>query len=61
MLPNITFEQYQINSKKGERVLLLSGAVTECPGLDLGMFGEKGLEELMHDLCNTKVAAFFDA
>jgi serine phosphatase RsbU (regulator of sigma subunit) len=61
LLPNITFEKYQINFIKGDRILILSGAVTECPSLVLGMFGGKGLEELIHDLCNTKHAAFFDA
>ena len=61
LLPNVTFEQYQINLNKGDRVLILSDGVTECPSSDGGMFGEEGLEELMHDLRDTKGAAFFDA
>jgi sigma-B regulation protein RsbU (phosphoserine phosphatase) len=61
LLPNITFEQYQINFNKGDWVLTLSDGVRACPSLDLGMFGEKGFEELMHDLRDTKGAAFFGA
>jgi hypothetical protein len=41
--------------------LALSDGVRACPSLDLGMFGEKRLERLMHDLCNNKSVAFFDA
>ena len=38
-----------------------SDGVTDCPISDVGMFGEDGLEELMHDLWNIRGAAFFDA
>lgn len=41
--------------------MTLSDGVRACPSLDLGMFGEKGFEELMHDLRDTKGAAFFGA
>jgi hypothetical protein len=34
---------------------------TDCPSSDVGMFGEDGLERFMHDLCNIRGAAFFDA
>ena len=61
LLPNVTFEQYEIQLNKGDRVLILSDGVTECPNSDGGMFGEDGLEELMKDLADTKGAAFFDA
>ena len=61
LLPNVTFEQYKIQLNKGDRVLILSDGVTECPNSDGGMFGEDGLEELMKDLADTKGAAFFDA
>jgi hypothetical protein len=61
LLTDITFEKYQIDFNKGDRVLILSGAARACPCLDLGMFGEKGLEERMHDRCNNKGAAFVGA
>ena len=38
-----------------------SDGVTDCPISDVGMFGEDGLEELMHDRWNIRGAAFFDA
>ena len=31
LLPNVTFEQYQINLNKGDRVLILLDEVADCP------------------------------
>ena len=31
LLPNVTFEQYQINLNKGDRVLILSDEVMDYP------------------------------
>jgi sigma-B regulation protein RsbU (phosphoserine phosphatase) len=41
--------------------LTVSDGVTDWPNSDVGMFGEDGLEEFMHDLWNIRGAAFFDA
>ena len=39
----------------------VSDGVIDCPSSDVGMFGEEGLEELMHDRWDIRGAAFFDA
>lgn len=61
MLSNVNFEQYQRNLTKGDPVLIRGDGVADCTSTDVGMFSEEGLEELMHDLRDTKGAAFFGA
>ena len=57
----IKFEQFEIQLNKGDRILIFSDGVTECPGPNGEMFEEKGLEELMCDLRHVKGQEFFDA
>ena len=57
----ITVEQFEIQLQKGDRILILSDGVTECPDPGGEMFEEDGLEKLMCDLSNVKGPAFLDA
>ena len=61
LMSGIKFEQFEIQLNKGDRILILSDGVTECPGPNGEMFEEKGLEELMCDLRHVKGREFFDA
>jgi sigma-B regulation protein RsbU (phosphoserine phosphatase) len=61
LMSGIKFEQFEIQLQQGDRILILSDGVTECPDPDGEMFEEEGLERLMSDLCNVKGPAFLDA
>jgi sigma-B regulation protein RsbU (phosphoserine phosphatase) len=61
LMSGIKFEQFEVQLRKGDRILILSDGVTECPDPDGEMFEEEGLETLMSDLRNVKGPAFLDA
>jgi sigma-B regulation protein RsbU (phosphoserine phosphatase) len=60
-MSGIKFEQFETQLFKGDRILILSDGVTECPDPDGKMFEEEGLERLMSDLHDVKGQAFLDA
>ena len=61
LMSGIKFEQFETQLFKGDRILILSDGVTECPDPDGKMFEEEGLERLMSDLHDVKGQAFLDA
>lgn len=61
LMSGITFEQFEVQLAKGDRILILSDGVTECPDPNGEMLEEKGLEGMMSDMCSIKGPAFFDA
>ena len=61
LVSGVTFEQFEVQLYEGDRVLILSDGVTECPNPDGEMFEEEGLEKLMKKLRHKKGPAFFDS
>lgn len=61
LLGGITFERFERTLHPGERILILSDGVTECPGPAGEMLGEDGLERLMQELSDTRGSAFLEA
>ncbi|MBY5933382.1 SpoIIE family protein phosphatase [Tateyamaria omphalii] len=61
LMSGISFTQFEAQLEPGDRLLLLSDGVTECPGTDGEMLQEAGLANLMEDLANVSGPAFFEA
>lgn len=61
LLSGVTFERFEITLNHGDRILILSDGVTECPGPQGNMLGEEGLAALMRDLDTTRGPAFLEA
>jgi sigma-B regulation protein RsbU (phosphoserine phosphatase) len=61
LMSGITFEQFNVQLGPGDRMLLLSDGVTECPNQDGDMLEEAGLAALMQDLKDVTGPNFFDA
>jgi len=61
LLAGIQFERFELTLARGDRILILSDGVTECPGPDGAMLGEEGLEVLMRGLAHTTGPAFLEA
>lgn len=61
LMSGISFTQFETRLEKGDRILLLSDGVTECPGVDGEMLQEQGLAEVMTDLADVTGPAFFEA
>ena len=61
LMSGITFEQFEVQLAKGDRILILSDGVTECPDPKGEMLEEKGLESMMADMSSIRGPAFFDA
>ncbi len=61
LLSGIGFERFELTLNRGDRILILSDGVTECPGPDGDMLGEEGLTALMHDLADMRGPAFLEA
>ena len=61
LLSGVSFERFEVKLDRGDRILILSDGVTECPGPNGDMLGEEGLTVLMHDLAKTRGPAFLEA
>lgn len=61
LLSGIQFERFELHLDPGDRVLILSDGVTECPGPSGDMLGEEGLATLMEELANVRGPAFLEA
>lgn len=61
LLPGATFEETQIVLAPGDRLLIHSDGVTECPTEDNSLLSEEGLITLMNDLKDIRGQAFMEA
>ena len=61
LLAGTSFEKFEVTLNRGDRILILSDGVTECPGPNDTMLDEDGLTALMHDLAQTRGPAFLEA
>lgn len=61
LMDGVAFTQFQTQLHPGDRLLLLSDGVTECPGKNGEMLQEAGLARMLHDLRDTGGPALFEA
>ncbi|MEP2919627.1 MAG: SpoIIE family protein phosphatase [Sulfitobacter sp.] len=61
LLSGIQFDRFELCLDPGDRILILSDGVTECPRPEGDMLGEEGLAALMQELGNVRGPAFLDA
>lgn len=61
LLPDVEFSQYELQLFPGDRLLILSDGVTECPIDQGGMLGEEGLEQLLTQLADVRGPALLEA
>ena len=60
LVPDAEWENFQIQIAPGDRVLLASDGITECPGASGDMLDDAGLAELMQRNRDLKGEAFFE-
>lgn len=61
LLSDLGFEKFELTLARGDRILILSDGVTECPGPDGMILDEQGLSALMYGLPTTRGPAFLEA
>ncbi|PTQ69711.1 PP2C family protein-serine/threonine phosphatase [Celeribacter persicus] len=60
LIPNAQYEDVRLTLSPGERILIFSDGVTECPDGGDGMLGEEGLVEMCRKMAKETGNAFFD-
>lgn len=61
LLPGAEFSQFEIQLNPGDRLLILSDGVTECPDPNGILLGEEGLEAMITGLGDIKGPAMLEA
>jgi len=61
LLPGVSFDAFDIRLYPGDRLLILSDGVTECPDPEDRMLGEDGLTRMMDKLRDVRGTAFLEA
>lgn len=61
LLQGITFEQFTLTLKPGDRLLVLSDGVTECPNPEGDLLDESGLSDMVTGIKQYRGPAFLDA
>ena len=61
LMSGIAFTQFETTLNQGDRLLLLSDGVTECPNATGEMLEEVGLAEMVNEMATITGPAFFDA
>ncbi|MCV3270029.1 PP2C family protein-serine/threonine phosphatase [Roseobacter sinensis] len=61
LMSGVTFSQFEMQLHPGDRLLILSDGVTECPNHEGDLLGENGLEQLLAMHRDVQGAALFDA
>lgn len=61
LLSGVGFQRFALTLDRGDRILILSDGVTECPSPQGEMLGEEGLEGFMQDLADMRGPAFLEA
>ncbi|QUJ76200.1 SpoIIE family protein phosphatase [Sulfitobacter albidus] len=61
LLSGVQFEAFEFDLTPGDRMLILSDGVTECPGPDGALLEEEGLTDLMNSLREVSGPPFLEA
>ncbi len=61
LIPGVEFTQFEMHLNPGDRLLILSDGVTECPKLEGDFIGEEGLEQVLKTHEDVQGPALFEA
>ncbi|KAA2315430.1 fused response regulator/phosphatase [Pseudooceanicola sediminis] len=61
LLPDVTFEEVAVTLEPGDRLLIQSDGIVECPDASGALLGEKGLFEFLNDLRDVAGAPLLEA
>lgn len=61
LIADMTFETFELHLHSGDRLMILSDGITECPDLVGNMLGEEGLADMMNRLHGIKTKALLEA
>ena len=61
LMSGVTFSQFEMMLHPGDRLLIFSDGVTECPDADGNLVGEEGVERILETLHDVKGPALFES
>ncbi|WP_220798958.1 PP2C family protein-serine/threonine phosphatase [Roseobacter sp. OBYS 0001] len=60
LMPDVTFEEFEMTLEPGDRLVIFSDGVTECPNTTGQMLGEEGLETYLREMHHVTGPALFE-
>ncbi len=61
LMSGVDFEEFEVQLNPGDRLLILSDGVTECPNAEGEMLGEAGIEGFLRDLSDSSGPELFES
>ncbi|MEE4187598.1 MAG: SpoIIE family protein phosphatase [Roseobacter sp.] len=61
LMSGVAFGEFEVQLSAGDRLIIMSDGVTECPDADGSLLGEGGIEAILDDLRGVSGPKFFEA
>ncbi len=61
LIPGASYEEFSVILEPGDRLMIFSDGITECPDPDGGLLNEEGLENILRGLSGAKSTALLES
>lgn len=61
LFPGASYEEFTVSLQPGDRLMIFSDGITECPDPEGQLLNEDGLEKILHGLCDARGTALLES